>query len=54
MTEPGMSVVVFFHGGDWQYGTPQMWEAENFAARGRIIVITVSYRLGLLGNEKVF
>ncbi|XP_032690500.1 carboxylesterase 5A-like isoform X2 [Odontomachus brunneus] len=42
-------VMVWFHGGDFNTGTPAIWDASIFASRQKVLVVTVAYRLNILG-----
>jgi carboxylesterase type B len=45
-----LPVIVFIHGGDFQRGSGSQLDASVLAAFGNVVVVTVNYRLGLLGN----
>ncbi len=49
-TSANLPVMVWIHGGAWQYGyTVEPWyDGKNLAARG-IVVVSIQYRLGVLG-----
>ncbi|XP_069053526.1 neuroligin-1 isoform X5 [Lepisosteus oculatus] len=42
-------VMVFIHGGSYMEGTGNMFDGSILASYGNVIVITVNYRLGVLG-----
>ncbi|GAA4608432.1 carboxylesterase family protein [Actinoplanes octamycinicus] len=42
-------VVVWLHGGSFQTGSGGMYDAHRLAVRGGAVVVTVNYRLGVLG-----
>ncbi|XP_042622104.1 neuroligin-1-like isoform X2 [Cyprinus carpio] len=42
-------VMVFIHGGSYMEGTANMFDGSILASYGNVIVITVNYRLGVLG-----
>ncbi|KAM8873999.1 neuroligin-1 isoform 1-T2 [Spinachia spinachia] len=42
-------VMVFIHGGSYMEGTGNMFDGSILASYGNVIVITVNYRLGILG-----
>ncbi|XP_020509902.2 neuroligin-1-like [Labrus bergylta] len=44
-------VMVFIHGGSYMEGTGNMFDGSILASYGNVIVITVNYRLGVLGKE---
>lgn len=45
-----LPVVVFVHGDDFEFGTGNAYDGSVLAAHGRAIVITVNYRVGVLGT----
>ncbi|XP_055012326.1 neuroligin-2a isoform X5 [Boleophthalmus pectinirostris] len=42
-------VMMFLHGGSYMEGTGNMFDASVLAAYGNVIVVTLNYRLGVLG-----
>lgn len=46
----GLPVLVYIHGGAFQYGssTQQVYDGSAFAGRG-VVVVTINYRLGVFG-----
>ena len=42
-------VMVWIHGGAFVLGSADPYDAAHFAASGEIVVVTINYRLGLLG-----
>ncbi|HVF15398.1 MAG TPA: carboxylesterase family protein [Steroidobacteraceae bacterium] len=42
-------VLVWIHGGAFMAGTGNLYDGAELAARGDIIVVTINYRLGILG-----
>ncbi|CAL8395624.1 unnamed protein product [Boreogadus saida] len=46
-------VMVFIHGGSYMEGTGNMFDGSILASYGNVIVITVNYRLGVLGKALV-
>ena len=44
-----LPVLVFIHGGDFQVGSGSLWDASLLASVGRMIVVTMNFRLGILG-----
>ncbi|XP_011643950.1 carboxylesterase 1D [Pogonomyrmex barbatus] len=42
-------VMVWFHGGDFNTGTPAIWDASIFVSKQKVLVVTVAYRLNILG-----
>ncbi|KAL7299946.1 hypothetical protein TKK_0007265 [Trichogramma kaykai] len=45
----GWPVMVWFHGGDFNGGTPAIWDASIFVTKQKVLVVTVAYRLNILG-----
>ncbi|XP_031777907.1 fatty acyl-CoA hydrolase precursor, medium chain [Nasonia vitripennis] len=45
----GWPVMVWFHGGDFNGGTPAIWDASVFVTKQKVLVVTVAYRLNILG-----
>lgn len=44
--------MVFVHGGSYTEGTGNMMDGSVLASYGNVIVITLNYRLGVLGKKK--
>jgi len=44
-----LPVMVFFHGGSFVYGTGSLYDPTVMVIQGNTIVVTVNYRLGILG-----
>lgn len=47
-------VMLFIHGGSYMEGTGNMFDASVLAAYGNVIVVTMNYRLGVLGKYNIF
>lgn len=45
------AVMLFIHGGSYMEGTGNMFDASVLAAYGNVIVVTMNYRLGVLGES---
>ncbi|KAI4485065.1 hypothetical protein M0802_012806 [Mischocyttarus mexicanus] len=45
----GWPVMVWFHSGDFNTGTPNIWDASIFVTKQKVVVVTVAYRLNILG-----
>lgn len=43
-------VMLFLHGGSYMEGTGNMFDGSVLAAYGNVIVATLNYRLGVLGE----
>uniref|UniRef100_A0A7M4ERI2 Carboxylesterase type B domain-containing protein n=1 Tax=Crocodylus porosus TaxID=8502 RepID=A0A7M4ERI2_CROPO len=46
-------VMVYIHGGSYMEGTGNLYDGSVLASYGNVIVITVNYRLGVLGKNYV-
>jgi len=44
-----LPVMVWIHGGSFMRGAADIYDAQRLAVRGRVIVVTINYRLGALG-----
>lgn len=44
-----MAVFVFVHGESYDIGSGNAYDASVLAVVGRLVVITLNYRLGILG-----
>ncbi|MCF6508970.1 carboxylesterase family protein [Blastococcus sp. MG754426] len=44
-----LPVMVWIHGGSWQTGSGDRYDASKLALEGDVVVVTVNYRLGALG-----
>lgn len=44
-------VMVYVHGGSYTEGTGNMMDGSVLASYGNVIVITLNYRLGVLGKK---
>ncbi|GFG72575.1 carboxylesterase/lipase family protein [Mycolicibacter senuensis] len=44
-----LPVMVWIHGGSFMRGAGDIYHAQRLAVRGRIVVVTINYRLGALG-----
>lgn len=47
-------VMVYIHGGSYMEGTGNLFDGSVLASYGNVIVITVNYRLGVLGKKDIF
>ncbi|GFN98787.1 carboxylic ester hydrolase [Plakobranchus ocellatus] len=49
-------VVVYIHGGDFSSGSGSapIYDADYFASRGHVIIVTINYRLGAFGFLSIF
>lgn len=45
--------MVFVHGESYEVGTGNAYDGSVLASYGRVIVITVNYRLGALGKKTI-
>jgi len=46
-------VVVYLHGESFSWGAGSLYDGSVLAAYGRVVVVTINYRLGPLGELKV-
>ncbi|MGY2067464.1 carboxylesterase/lipase family protein [Blastococcus sp. SYSU DS0619] len=44
-----LPVMVWIHGGSWQTGSGDRYDASKLALEGDVVVVTINYRLGALG-----
>jgi para-nitrobenzyl esterase len=44
-----LPVMVWIHGGSFMRGAGDIYHAQRLAVRGRVVVVTINYRLGALG-----
>lgn len=49
-TEPAFPVLIFIHGDSYEYGSGNGYDFSLFSSLGGAIVVTLNYRLGLLGK----
>lgn len=47
-------VMLFIHGGSYMEGSGNMFDGSILAAYGNVIVVTMNYRLGVLGKLAAF
>jgi len=45
-----LPVVVFIHGETYEVGTGNAYDGSVMAAFGNVVVVTINYRLGVLGK----
>ena len=45
-----LPVVVFIHGESYSFGTGNAYDGSVLAAYGKVLVVTLNYRLGALGK----
>ena len=45
-------VMVFIHGESYSWGSGNLHDGRALATYGRLIVITINYRLGIFGKSK--
>lgn len=46
--------MVYIHGGSYMEGTGNMIDGSILASYGNVIVVTINYRLGVLGERAAF
>ena len=49
-----LSVLVFIHGESYDVGTGNAYDGSVISAYGHVIVITLNYRLGVLGIKLLY
>ena len=47
-------VILFIHGDSYEWGSGNIYDGSVLAAVGRVVVVTLNYRLGILGKLSVF
>ena len=48
----GHPVMVIIHGESYSWGSGNLYDGRALASYGKIIVITINFRLGVLGKSK--
>ena len=46
-------MVVFIHGESYEWGSANLYDGSVLAGLGDVIVVTVNYRLGILGKYHI-
>ena len=46
-------VMFYIHGGDFDHGASNQFPGHMLAAWGEVVVVTINYRLGALGNHQL-
>jgi len=55
LDDGALSLLVLVHGESYTIGSGNAYDASVLAAAGRLIVVTLNYRLGVLGiDSKLF
>ena len=44
--------MLFVHGESYQWGSGNLYDGRVLASYGNVVVVTINYRLGILGNER--
>ena len=47
-----LPVVLFIHGDSFNWGSGNLYDGFGLAAYGDVVVVTINYRLGVLGKCK--
>ena len=49
--KPGIlnPVILFIHGDSYEWGSGNLYDASVLASVGKVVVVTLNYRLGILG-----
>ena len=50
----GLPVMVFVHGESYEWNSGNPYDGSVLAAYGQVVVITLNYRLGVLGSKTFF
>jgi neuroligin len=50
-TQRPLPVMVFVHGESYDWGSGNLYDGRVLASRGRVAVLTLNYRLGILGGH---
>ena len=43
-------MILFIHGDSYEWGSGNVYDGSVLAAVGRVVVVTLNYRLGILGK----
>jgi hypothetical protein len=43
-------VILFIHGDSYEWGSGNIYDGSMLAAVGKVVVVTLNYRLGILGK----
>ena len=43
-------VILFIHGDSYEWGSGNLYDASVLASVGKVVVVTLNYRLGILGK----
>ena len=43
-------MIVFIHGESYEWGSGNLYDGAVLAAVGQVVVVTLNYRLGILGK----
>ena len=46
-------VILFIHGDSYEWGSGNLYDGSVLAAIGRVVVVTLNYRLGILGKFRM-
>lgn len=49
---PRYPVMVFLHGESYSWGSGNPYDGNVLAAAGKVVVVTLNYRLGVLGKSR--
>ena len=44
-------MVLFIHGESYSWGSGNIYDGSGLAAFSRVVVVTINYRLGVLGEK---
>lgn len=49
--EKKLPVIVFIHGESFEWSSGNPYDGSVLASYGEVVVVTLNYRLGILGNQ---
>lgn len=52
--KPKYPVLIFIHGESFEWNSGNPYDGTVLAAYGKVIVITINYRLGILGKNNLY
>lgn len=50
-SENGLATIVYVHGESYEWNSGNPYDGSILAAHGNIIVVTINFRLGVLGKS---
>lgn len=49
-----MATIVYIHGESYEWNSGNPYDGSVLAAHGNVIVVTINFRLGILGKSNLF